>query len=394
VRIVCAWELGGSLGHLARQATIARELLQSGHEVSIVVRDTGSVRGFVEGLPVAILQAPVFFGRLRMNRPQLCQAELLQLSGYRDAASLWPLWQAWCQLLRLTRAELVIADHAPTALLAAHSLGLPVLATGNGFLLPEAGEPLLDWRPFPANDDLVLQREREVLSVINSLLLPEQHLQQLSELYRCQRVIINTFSELDPYAVVRQCADYCISNPQHFSLRQQFVHKDVPHVVAYLPPAYSRLRELCEGLAACPADVVVVCPGADPEQLGGLRGPRFTLTRELTDLDATIVASDLFIGHGALGTLTQCLRHGKPMMLLPRQVEQLSNAMRVQKLGIGRVCPEFAHSREYSNAVLAALQDNSAAQQAQRFAQQRGSTVSRTFAEVVAQNVERIALRT
>lgn len=391
MRVVLAWELGASLGHIARQAAIARELLRHGHELFIVARDLASLQGFVGDVPVTVMQAPVCQTRLRLNRPQICLAESLQLAGYRDTRSLWPLVQAWRAILDLTRADLVIADHAPTAMLAARCLNLSVLAIGNGFTLPEAGEPLADWRPGASNDDLVTQRDREVVAVINAMLPPERQLQGLSDLYRCERVIINSFAELDPYAAVRKCAEYCAGNPQDLPRRERFVHGNTPHVVAYLAPSYPRLRELCEGLAASPAEVLVCCPGAGPDLLNDVCGPRYTFIRELTDLEGLIAASDVFVGHAALGTLTQCLRHGKPMMLLPMQVEQLSNAIRVQKLGIGRICPEFRDGNEYSNALVAALQDRSAAQQALRFVGEHEAIARRTFAETVAQHVQRAA---
>jgi hypothetical protein len=54
--------------------------------------------------------------------PPLNYADILLRFGYADSNDLLGLVVAWRELMRLTGFELVLADHAPTAILAARTL--------------------------------------------------------------------------------------------------------------------------------------------------------------------------------------------------------------------------------------------------------------------------------
>ncbi len=62
-------------------------------------------------------------------------ADILAIKGYADADRLGLLVNAWQTLIDLTRAELVIADDAPTLCLAAYGV-VPTVVIGIGFAVP------------------------------------------------------------------------------------------------------------------------------------------------------------------------------------------------------------------------------------------------------------------
>ena len=97
-------------------------------------------------------------------------AYILYNVGWADAATLGPLVAGWRNAFRLLQADLVVADHSPTALLAARSMGLPAIVWGSGFCLPPNTTPLPDmmpWRQTPPEQ--VRRVEATVLGAANAV---------------------------------------------------------------------------------------------------------------------------------------------------------------------------------------------------------------------------------
>jgi len=144
-RFLYAWELGSNLGHLATFEPVAQQLRQDGHHVTFAVRETHACATFLDDR-FAWLQAPRFDGSTGMAAPA-SYADILAGVGYADPAALMGLVVAWRTLLQLARPQLVFADHAPTAILAARTLGIPVMLFGPGFTMPPLRSPVPAMRP-------------------------------------------------------------------------------------------------------------------------------------------------------------------------------------------------------------------------------------------------------
>src|SRR5690606_31469924 len=113
-----------------------------GHEVLLAARDVITPRRFDATRDLPVFAAPRHDRSTRTGRPAVSYAELLLRCGYRDTEALAALIEAWLQLLRTVRAELVVVDHAPTALLAARVAAIPAAVTGTGFVAPPAVTPM------------------------------------------------------------------------------------------------------------------------------------------------------------------------------------------------------------------------------------------------------------
>ena len=115
-----AWELGGGMGHVVPLAQVAEPLVQRGHEVHFVLRDLAVARaglGALASAPrVRLWQAPVWQMPYQAPQPSVSYAELLFHAGYLDAGRLQGLVQGWQSLLDAIAPDLLLADHAPTAL--------------------------------------------------------------------------------------------------------------------------------------------------------------------------------------------------------------------------------------------------------------------------------------
>ncbi|MCW5954722.1 MAG: hypothetical protein KIT69_20910, partial [Propionibacteriaceae bacterium] len=153
-RFLLAWELGGGLGHSVPLAQIAAPLLAAGHRVDIALRDVSTARaafGPVFQHPgLQIWQSPLFLAQLRGVPETVSYAELLFRAGFLDAGRLLGPVRAWRALFGAVAPDLLLVDHAPTALLAARGLGLRTAAIGTGFFVPPALTPIpafREWEP-------------------------------------------------------------------------------------------------------------------------------------------------------------------------------------------------------------------------------------------------------
>jgi UDP:flavonoid glycosyltransferase YjiC (YdhE family) len=117
-RILCAWELGGGTGHLHILGPVGQALRARGHDVTYVLRDLVTASRFSAFSDAQLLQAPIN-SRVSRLPPSINYAELLNRVGYLDVDVLSALIEAWRGLLRLVGPDLVLAEHSPTALIAA-----------------------------------------------------------------------------------------------------------------------------------------------------------------------------------------------------------------------------------------------------------------------------------
>src|SRR5262249_4591453 len=124
-RILYCWEIGEDLGHMASFAPLATALRDRGHQVYLALREVQHSEPMMGRLGLPVLQAPVWHGIPPGASAQPASyAEILFHFGYLDVSGLTAMLRAWRDLLALVTPDLIIADHAPTALLAARSLGI------------------------------------------------------------------------------------------------------------------------------------------------------------------------------------------------------------------------------------------------------------------------------
>jgi hypothetical protein len=200
--ILYAWEFGANLGHVGAFMPLARALREGGHTVHWSVTQPAQVGDFLAQEGFSWLPAPSTT-EVQRQGPPLSYADILLRFGYADANALFGLVGAWRELMRLTGAELVLADHAPTAVLAARTLGLPVMLFSNGFTVPPMMSPMPNMRPWvsiPAQTFVEL--DKAALTSINQVLTRYgcETLPYVASLFDVAEETLVTFPELDHYA--------------------------------------------------------------------------------------------------------------------------------------------------------------------------------------------------
>ena len=99
------------------------------------------------------------------------------------------------------------------------------------------------------------------------------------------------------------------------------------------------MRSLVATLADSPHRVIVSM-GPQHEQL---RLADNMVGEEFLPQASILPTVDLVITHGGNNTVTECLRFGKPMVVLPLFWDQYDNAQRIAETGFGARLPAYDH---------------------------------------------------
>ena len=148
-KLFYAWEFGANYGHVGAFLPLARALRARGHDIRCAVARAGATAQLLADEGFAWLQAPSTRETPRDGQP-LSYNDILLRFGYGRAEDLLGLMLGWRELLQSAGAQLVLADHAPTAILAARTLGLPVMLYSSAFCVPPRQQPLPNMRPWLA----------------------------------------------------------------------------------------------------------------------------------------------------------------------------------------------------------------------------------------------------
>ncbi|MFO1368891.1 MAG: glycosyltransferase [Marinagarivorans sp.] len=344
-KIIGICELGGYLGHISKITSLLQRLQALGHEVVAVLPDISFV-AFMEAQdpPIPYLIGPKLpMPPFKTSRDPVNLSEVLLCSGLGTDSVLTPCADAWRQLLTLLNADLILADYAPTPLLAARCLQVPAVVLGTGFSVPPSVSPL------PAfNRRLVIQEaalkasEAQLLTALNTYLARHQGplLDSVSDLFwQTAQVAITHAQELDHFAQGRP------ANTQYFGLATQMpggLNVQWPdgagkRVFAYLKTEYTGLLDLLSLLAALPVVAVVYISGEKAEQFLTMQTERVRIYLAPVDLTLLMPTADWLIYHAGSGMASQALVCGKPSILIPTHYEQLFTAEALAARHLGYV---------------------------------------------------------
>lgn len=336
-RILFAWELGGDYGHLARLLPVAMELARRGHFPVFAVRELLGAEAILGPHGLRWFQAPLWTGQLTNLPDPISYAELLMRVGFLNPQALTGICRAWRNLIELLGADLLVLDHAPTALLASRGLGLPRVNLGDGFCIPPATRPLPPFRWWQRENLARLQdSERHAWMTANEVLfaLDGPPLASLAELLACDAALFCGFAELDHYPD-RAPAEFI---GPIFALGQgamvEWPATEKPRLFAYLKAGYGPLEQALQALARLDASVIAHVPGASRKTVSAHASEHFVFSADPVDIEHMRTSCDLAVCHGGAGTTAAMLLAGKPLFLLPMHMEQTMTARRLASLGV------------------------------------------------------------
>ena len=313
-RILCAWELGGGYGHLHRLVPLAQCLRRRGHDVVFALKDLSGAETVVGRHGFAVLQAPVWL-KTQDRSPSISYADILHKCGYAHEDGVTGLVRAWLEIYKLVAPDLVVLDHAPTALLAAHIAGLRRALIGTGFGAPPPTRPLPSVQPWRLGTGVGFGLGRRRMAGRGwgaGLRLSQRFLWAV---------------RLGDPPTRRGTAEYARARPRHLTR---------------------------------------TAPAPRNRNASFLRG--VDLRQAALHLRQAALQCSVVVCHGGHGTTAAMLLAGKPLLLLPQHVEQALVGTRVAKLGAGLVAGRARKQLDYAAIVKRLVDEPSFSEKARAFA--------------------------
>ncbi|MBL8532723.1 MAG: hypothetical protein JNL33_02610 [Betaproteobacteria bacterium] len=399
-----AWELGGGLGHSVPLSQIARCLLEDGHRVHAVLRDlstAGAAFGDLRTHPgLTLWQAPVWLSVLRGLPESATYAELLFRAGFLDARRLLGLALGWRSLLQAIRPDLILADHAPTLLLASRGLAVRRATIGTGFFQPPLVSPIPAFRVWdPIEPARVAQSEARALATANAVLgsLAAPALERLGDLLVVDENFLLTWREVDHYASRSADPSVRYSGPlptAGHGVDPAWPAGEGPRVFAYLKGEYGAIEPLVAALSKAPWRTCAFIPGLSPELARRHASNRLALSGSPVNMARVCAEADAVLCNAGSGTVCTVLRAGLPVVMLPMHAEQLLFARRVAETGAGLVLTEVEARQKGAAMVKRVLHEPGYREAARRLSERYAAEGERDIAREVADRCVALAAAT
>lgn len=354
-KILLTWELGSGFGHVASLSSIAAELAARGNTVVAALRDPQRGNHFFAPLGVPLIQAPLPPAEPRgSTQPVATYAELLASVGFDSPETLSSMLAGWDRIYDEVSPDAVIFDHSPFAILAAVGRDFGAIQHGTGFYIPPDTKPLPLLRPWLVQDPRdALNREDHVLHGVNSLLRTrgQKSFERLAELYTSTDVRwLATYQDLDHFGPRQGERFHGITPPPTGGLQPSWPGGSGPRVFAYLQPDSTSLTAI-ETLGKLGYPTIARVAGIESSSIPTDR-KSLTVVSDAVDIGRTAQECDLAILSGGHGTLAAVLLAGKPVVVLPIQLEQLLLGKICEREGFG-VCVPPGNVRLLTSAVSA-----------------------------------------
>jgi len=374
-RIVFAWEFGAGLGHIQRILPLARKMQERGHDVTCVMKHVIDAGRIFNNHAIRIMQAPLWQVRVRQLPTSYSYPETLFNLGYLVPGALLSMTKAWQNLLDSLKPDLLIVDHAPTALIATHGSGCRRTLYGTGFLSPPKKNPMpsiIPWVKAPAG--LIEYSENKALQTINDVLKERGSplLKHFYNLFEVDEDFLATFAELDHYqdrGPVRYWGPI-LSSMEGESPKWPDTNNS-KKIFCYIKSAYPYFEELLNGLQQVRASVIIYTPEIPDKIIKKYQTDKLVFYQNPLDMYQVCQEADMVICHGGHGTVAFTLLRGKPMLLLPEHdhhLEQILTARNVVKLKAGLMLITVEKKRDYMGLMQKVLTELQFTENAKDFA--------------------------
>ena len=329
--VLIGWELGANRGHAVRLQMLGVALRNAGHQVSFAVQRIDALsEAEAGGSPV--WQAPLtprllITGSRFGGTATTGLADILARLGFDDRGIVAAMIDGWHRLIAAIQPDVVIGEYAPFLLLAARGR-MPSIAIGTAFSQPPA---TMDRFPQLVEGPGAID-QAALLTTINGALasVATPPLDALPRLFAADRMLPDSFAELDPYAADR--AEKLVS-----PVRADFAARagSGEEVFVYAPERIAVDAPLWRGLKASGLPIRVHPQRAPAVLLEALAGHGFAVEAEPIDFAIIAERSHMVVSHGGQGFACAAIAAGLPHVVCHHDLEKLLNGLAVAREGLG-----------------------------------------------------------
>lgn len=290
---------------------------------------------------VAILQAPIALQKAKdPYKVQYIYSQLMHNNGFSDAQALLARVKAWLHTFSYVRPDVAIFDHSPTALVAArsplHFKGKKIIS-GSGFLVPPPGRPLPKMRYWEKSDGKELVKaEAGVVERINRVLaaMRAPQLQAMEDLFKADGQFLLGFKDLDHYPQRKEGNYLGIFPTDNYGVAPKWPAGKGPKLFAYLHK-FKTMPALFQAIGKVNGRALIYAPDLPDEAVKKYGSQRITFSRQPLDLHKAGAECDAAITNGTYATTCAMLMAGKPVLMIPQNLERIMTARRVIAAGGG-----------------------------------------------------------
>lgn len=270
----------------------------------------------------------------------------------------------WHNVLGQRRIDLLVADYAPLALLAARARGIPTIAVGQGYGLPP--DRLTQFPPLHAASLSRIHDETALLDNVNAAaaeigLAP---LTGLPQVYQSTLPMVRTLPFLDAYQGQRRFPYVLPKIP-----RPTDIAANGDEVFIYFSTHELNDPQVVDALSNLPLPRRAFLPTASPESAARLAASGILIETQPVPADLIVARSRLMVHSGQHGTLCLGLFSGLPQVALPQHMEQSHHADAAAAQGTARVIGRSSRSRDHiTQTILSLWSDAEIARRAQDLA--------------------------
>lgn len=253
----------------------------------------------------------------------------------------------WILTMEARQSDLVVADFAPGAMLAARILDIPVVMIGTGYFAPPAG---LDQYP------VLLQQygkrhhdEATLLASVNAAMayFGAEPLARLSDVYLSDVAMIQSIAELDPYVGHRN-APYM----PPIASETPFASGGGEEIFVYFSTDEHRDDALCDAIVGLGSRARLHMPAIPADLAERMTAAGVQVLTRPAPLEEIAARSRIMVNAGQHGSLCTGIGMGLPQVAIPRHLEHLFHARRAEALGAVRVVPRQERSSERIRAAI------------------------------------------
>jgi len=362
-KITFTWEFGGGLGHIKRMHPLAVVLQEKGHEVSCVMKNVIDAEKILGPYGIKVFPAPLWQIHVKQLPNSYNYAETLFNFGYLVPGALFSMASAWRNLFGVLEPDLILADHSPTALIAARPTPIKAALLGTGFFSPPRQCPMPTIIPWDTPKKGLLEySEKKALQIINDVLagLDSSPIENLYNLFEVEEDFLATFKELDHYQTREQTKYWGpILSHDDGDIPKWPDNGKAPRIFCYLKSGYPHVRTLFNDLKKIKASVIVYIRDISDALQQEYTGSNLCIVREPLNMHLVCSQCDLVVCHAGHGTVAISLLHGKPLVLLPehKHLEQILLARNIVNHKAGLAILTEQPARDFAGTITRVLQD-------------------------------------